>query len=120
MASRKIPAAPGLGGRVRKTSVRREVITQNHGPARTFGPCPLTVPAGQNLCTGGSSMTALLGPDLGDGQRRGTPTNAHSLQPVMGLLNAHSPKGWKAGHLLNAELGGSGSSNANPADDRRE
>ena len=58
-------------------------------------------------------MTALLGPDLGDGQRRGTPTNAHSLQPVMGLLNAHSPKTWKAGHLLNAEFGGSGTKDAN-------
>ncbi|MBN3853211.1 hypothetical protein G3N59_07475 [Paraburkholderia sp. Ac-20340] len=53
-------------------------------------------------------MTALLGPDLGDGQRRGSPTNATSLQPLMGLLNANSVKRWKAGHLLNAEFGGSG------------
>ncbi|MEQ5843481.1 hypothetical protein N0A02_28905 [Paraburkholderia acidicola] len=53
-------------------------------------------------------MTALLGPDLGDGVRRGSPTNTSSLQPLMRLLNARSHKKWKAGHLLNAEFGGSG------------
>jgi len=53
-------------------------------------------------------MAGLLGPDLGDGQRRGTPTNSTSLQPLMGLLNGNSPKSWVAGHLLNAEFGGSG------------
>ena len=58
-------------------------------------------------------MIALLGPDLGDGQRRGTLTNANSLQPVMGLLNANSVKSWKAGHMLNAEFGGNGNSDAN-------
>lgn len=58
-------------------------------------------------------MTALLGPDLGDGQPRGTPTNANSLQPVMRLLNANSHKRCKAGHLLNADFGGSGTSDNN-------
>lgn len=113
MATRKIPPDPLYGGRTRKTSVIREVITRTPGPTRQYGPCPFTVPANQMICTGGSSMTVLLGPDLGDGQRRGTPTNGNSLQPVMGLLNARSHKRWKAGHLHNAEFGGSGTTNAN-------
>jgi len=113
MASRKIPAAPGTGGRDRKTSVRRDIISVTHGAVRSYGPCPLTVPANRIIHTGGSSMTALLGPDLGDGLQRGTPTTSNSLQPVMRLLNDNSPKRWKAGHLLNAELGGSGLSDAN-------
>lgn len=112
MASRKIPAPPG-GGRIRKTSVKREVITVVHGAINQYGPCPLSNPANQVICCGGTSMTALLGPDLGDGQRRGSPTNGNSLQPTMGLLNANSPKTWKAGHLLNAEFGGSGIADAN-------
>lgn len=113
MAVRKIPAAPGTGGRDRKQSVVREILTEGYGPVRTYGPCPFTVPPNLMIHTGGSSMTALLGPDLGDGQRRGTPTTANSLQPLMGLLNAHSGKRWKAGHLLNAEFGGDGDDDAN-------
>ncbi len=113
MATRIIPAAPGTGGRDRKQGVGREVVTEIHGPVRSYGPCPLTAPPNQVIHTGGSSMIALLGPDLGDGQRRGTPTNANSLQPVMGLLNANSVKSWKAGHMLNAEFGGNGNSDAN-------
>lgn len=58
-------------------------------------------------------MTTLLGPDLGDGQQRGTPTNSTSLQPLMKLLNSHSHKKWKAGHLLNADFGGSGTMDDN-------
>lgn len=113
MATRMIPPAPGTFGRTRKTSVRRELVDVNYGFVRQYGACPLTVPANQMIPTGGSAMTAILGPDLGDGQRRGTPTNANSLQPLMGLLHANSAKTWKAGHLLNAELGGSGTQNQN-------
>lgn len=109
MANRQIPSANG--GRTRKTSVRREVVTSAYGALSNYGPCPLA--GGLVLCTGGTSMTARLGPDLGDGQRRGTPTNSNSLQPVMRLLNANSNKKWKAGHLLNAEFGGLGTQNSN-------
>ncbi|MBX3588670.1 MAG: hypothetical protein KF796_18725 [Ramlibacter sp.] len=113
MAVRKIPPDPLVGGRVRKTDVRREVITSNYGVTRSYGACPHTNPANQMVCTGGSAMTALLGPDLGDGQRRGSPTTQNSLQPLMGLLNGFGAKKWKAGHLLNAEFGGSGLSDRN-------
>jgi hypothetical protein len=114
MASRHIPGTPGTTERLRKASVRRELITEVYGPARGYGPCPHSTPAGAQLTTGGSVMTALLGPDLGDGQRRGSATNGASLQPLMGLLRAHSPGlNWIAGHLLNAELGGSGVFNRN-------
>lgn len=108
-----IPPAPGTFGRTRKTSVRRELVAFNYGFVRQYGACPLTVPANQMIPTGGSTMTAILGPDLGDGQRRGTPTNANSLQPLMRLLHVNSAKTWKAGHLLNAEWGGSGTQNRN-------
>ncbi|MCW5649415.1 MAG: hypothetical protein KIS62_06710 [Ramlibacter sp.] len=53
-------------------------------------------------------MQALLGPDLGNGQPIGSKTTQNSLQPLMGLLHQHSQKTWKAGHLLNADFGGSG------------
>jgi hypothetical protein len=114
MATRIIPPAPGTNGRARKVSTPRDVINLVPGPTRSYGPCPLTTPANQMVVTGGSSMSVLLGPDLGDGLRRGTPTSsAVSLQPLMGLLHANSVKTWKAGHLLNAELGGSGTADDN-------
>ena len=113
MATRVIPPAPNAASaRQRKTNYRRELISVLHGAVKSYGPCPLATPVA-NVSTGGSRMQALLGPDLGDGQQRGTKTSAASLQPLMGLLNSHSAKRWKAGHLLNADLGGDGNSSAN-------
>lgn len=111
MATRKIPDP--YGGRTRKTSCVRELISEVYGATRHFGPCPLVVSGAVVLDTGGSSMDALLGPDVGNGVMLGSKTNSTSLQPLMGLLNTHSTKNWKAGHLLNADLGGSGTRRAN-------
>ncbi|WP_417356441.1 hypothetical protein [Gallaecimonas pentaromativorans] len=107
MAIRKIPPA-NANDRTRKQSIIHKVVLLQHGGSHNYGPCPLSTPANRQICTGGTTMTALLGPDLGDGQMVGSKTNSTSLQPLMGLLNAHSNKKWIAGHLLNADLGGSG------------
>ncbi|AGT07571.1 hypothetical protein [Paracoccus aminophilus] len=62
---------------------------------------------------GGTSMMAYLGPDVAAGL--GTPTNVQkSLGPLMQSLHgSRSPKKWIAGHLLNADLGGSGTDSRN-------
>lgn len=91
-------------GRIIVTQVPVGIVSLHFGPVRTY--------AGK--VTGGSGVTAVLGPDLGDGQRRGTPTNSSSLQPVMSMLNTStSPHSWVAGHLLNADLGGIGTDDRN-------
>lgn len=113
MATRIIPANPANpGGRQRKTNVSRELIDDQYGGLRKYGPCPHVNPA-KRIKTGGEWMRAVLGPDLGDGQVRGSKTNATSLDPTIALLNSHSTKTWVAGHLLNAEWGGSGIQNSN-------
>lgn len=99
-------------GRNSTVSVTRDLLYVNYGLVRSYGPCPQYNQ--QKINTGGSSMEALLGPDLGDGRMRGTATNSNSLQPTMGLLNSHGQgKSWIAGHLLNADLGGRGDEDRN-------
>lgn len=97
---------------VQYSNTGRRIVTQvpvgllscDFGPVRSY--------AGK--ITGGSGVTAVIGPDYGDGVRRGTVTNTSSLQPVMGMLNSsNSPHSWVAGHLLNADLGGSGTDDRN-------
>jgi len=90
-------------GRIQFRQVSREIIASTYGALRHYN----------TTCTGASFMEALLGPDLGDGMRRGSATNQQSLQPVMGWLNTYSNRTWVAGHLLNADLGGSGTNNQN-------
>jgi hypothetical protein len=114
MAKRVIPPDPLTPNkRKRETACFRDLVSENYGAVRTHGPCPHSTPANAIICTGGSSMTALLGPDLGDGVIRGSKTNTTSLQPLMGLLSRISGKVWIAGHLLNADFGGSGTSDNN-------
>lgn len=73
-------------------------------------------PIKSGMSAGGTMMHAILGPDQSETSRfrePGTPTNNDSLQPLMKLLNKDSAKNWIAGHLLNADLGGSGTLKAN-------
>lgn len=87
-------------------------IVTRFGDVRMFGPCPHYF--NNIISTGGSWMEALLGPDLGYGQQATNKTDGTSLQPLIGLLRLHSPKGnWVAGHLLNGGLGGSGTLHEN-------
>lgn len=55
----------------------------------------------------GTSMTAILGPNQGL-MYLGSQTNGTSISGVMGPLLTRDPGKWVAGHLLNGELGGSG------------
>lgn len=110
MAYRIIPHP--AGGRSREVKVTRDLVIDRYGVLRQYGPCPHANPIA-NIPTGGSWMEAILGPDLGDGQVRGSATNTTSLDPTISLMNGYSTKSWKAGHLLNAEFGGSGILNDN-------
>jgi len=99
MAKRKIPAPPGSRNRDQIEDFSRRIVAWDHGGTRTVG----------GKCTGGESMFRLLGPDALPGQMGGSVTDDSSLQSVMGPLRMYSPdKNWVAGHLLNADLGGSG------------
>lgn len=60
----------------------------------------------------GSQMEVVLAPGAGE-FRRGTPTNSSSLKSIMSKLHKRDPGAWIAGHLLNAELGGSGTDDEN-------
>lgn len=113
MAKRIIPPDPNQrSGRQRKTNISRDLIDDQYGGLRTYGPCPHVNP-NRRIPTGGNWMRAVLGPDLGDGQVRGSKTNSTSLDPTIALLNSHGAKSWVAGHLLNGEWGGSGIQNSN-------
>lgn len=60
----------------------------------------------------GSMMEVVLAPGAGE-FRRGSPTNGSSLGKIMERLHAYDPGAWIAGHLLNAEFGGSGTDEEN-------
>lgn len=60
-------------------------------------------------------MSVVLGPAGADSVNRGSSTNSDSLRQSMRLLAARDPGKWKAGHLLNADFGGSGADTKNLA-----
>src|SRR5262245_19505849 len=94
-------AATTRSGRHVITPVKAEIIHERYGPTRTYN----------NINCGGSQLVvAILGPDLGDGRKRGSSTaSGKSLSRVISGLNRTSPgRSWVAGHLLNGEWGGSG------------
>lgn len=58
--------------------------------------------------TGGTYMQVVLGPTAAFPENRGSSTNASSIPGLMRPLHAEDPGKWVAGHLLNDNLGGSG------------
>jgi hypothetical protein len=125
-----IDSAEGLQGRgsrivTTKSSRPREVTQQvdrglvgvEFGPTQSYGPCPNA--KNQPICTGGTSVKAVLGPDLAETNtdrhhlHQGSSTSGNSLQPLMGLLHEKSAKPWVAGHLLNSDFGGEGDKDKN-------
>jgi hypothetical protein len=98
------------------TQESRAWILVEHGNTTEFGPWQQP---GNNLRTGGTYMKAVLGPDqatnsMSSSRRIGSPTKSlNSLHPLIPELNKYQNNGWIAGHLLNAELGGSGTEDEN-------
>jgi hypothetical protein len=107
------PSRPG--GRSQPRDVRRALIKVDYGDTSEFGP------SGQQgkICTGGTSMQAVLGPDAASTciehfpHLGGTPTSQKSLAPLMSSLHDHSDQTWVAGHLLNGDWGGKGEEDRN-------
>lgn len=62
---------------------------------------------------GGTSMTVVLGPSAADTTNYGSKTNAGSIPKLMRPLHDQDPDKWVAGHLLNDNLGGSGTDPVN-------
>ncbi|CDY77278.1 hypothetical protein BGLT_06190 [Caballeronia glathei] len=82
-----------------------------------FGPVRMEGPFNHQPISSGTRMEAILGPDASNVSRQyvpGTRTNGNSLREFMTALVQDSyTKDWKAGHLLNEELGGDGQNAAN-------
>ncbi|HEV2736277.1 MAG TPA: hypothetical protein VGV85_15640, partial [Longimicrobiaceae bacterium] len=63
--------------------------------------------------TGGTWMEVVLGPSAAKSVNYGSKTGPASIPGLMSPLHAHDPGKWVAGHLLNDNLGGSGTDSAN-------
>lgn len=63
--------------------------------------------------TGGTSMEVVLGPHAAKSVNYGSKTGPGSIPGLMGPLHAYDPGKWVAGHLLNDNLGGSGTAAQN-------
>jgi len=63
---------------------------------------------------GGSRMTVVLGPKSCESTNRGTATTPGSIKRLMNKLKEEAgDMNWKAGHLLNQDMGGSGTDTLN-------
>jgi hypothetical protein len=97
-------------GRPRPNNVNRGLVSVEYGDTGEFGP------QHGKICTGGTSVQAVLGPDAASNSLAhyhlgGTPTSENSLNPLMGSLRKHGK--WVAGHLLNSDWGGKGDEDRN-------
>jgi hypothetical protein len=63
--------------------------------------------------TGGTEMSVILGPHAAKSVNYGSRTCAQSIPGLMRPLHAYDPGLWVAGHLLNDNLGGSGTDSRN-------
>jgi hypothetical protein len=63
--------------------------------------------------TGGTEMSVILGPHAAKSVNYGSKTCALSIPGLMAPLHLRDPGKWVAGHLLNDNLGGSGTDSRN-------
>lgn len=63
--------------------------------------------------TGGTEMSVILGPQAAKSVNYGSKTCALSIPGLMAPLHLRDPGKWVAGHLLNDNLGGSGTESKN-------
>ncbi len=89
---------PVLRVRTPPVIVPRYHVKPLHGPVNT---------------TGGTAMDVVLGPLAAKSVNYGSATCGASIPGLMGPLHARDPGKWVAGHLLNDNLGGSGTDAAN-------